>query len=186
MHFEGTRECRGSPKEQKLCSRRGRVADSTGIAPRRGLAPPRIKTFVRDAVVSRTLLSRNLIPNIFREQLRVADLFRDKNEEIHKSIFTLLKSPTKVMGFYSLHCTSIAWLKAMNTRRNNARRDVCQAIKEKIKSAIEKSSRLVAEQFRNAVPYHPNLQDLKDAEGKRKKAIQMTKGRIAEWISDPD
>ncbi len=66
-----------------------------GIAARRGLAPPRRKKLVRDAVVSRTLLSRNLIPNIFREQLRVADLFRDENAEIQKSIFTSLKSPTK-------------------------------------------------------------------------------------------
>ena len=30
-----------------------------GIAPRHGLAPPRSKKFVRDAVVLRTLLSRN-------------------------------------------------------------------------------------------------------------------------------
>uniref|UniRef100_M1DJD2 Uncharacterized protein n=1 Tax=Solanum tuberosum TaxID=4113 RepID=M1DJD2_SOLTU len=30
-----------------------------------------------------------------REQLRVADSFRDKNAEISKSIFTSLKSPTK-------------------------------------------------------------------------------------------
>ncbi|WMV50369.1 hypothetical protein MTR67_043754 [Solanum verrucosum] len=48
------------------------------------------------------------------------------------------------------------------------------------------SSRRVGEQFRDAVPYYPKLQDLKDAEGKSKNAIQMTKGQIIEWIGDPD
>uniref|UniRef100_M1DJQ7 Uncharacterized protein n=1 Tax=Solanum tuberosum TaxID=4113 RepID=M1DJQ7_SOLTU len=57
---------------------------------------------------------------------------------------------------------------------------------EKIKSAIERSSRRVTEQFRDAVPYRPKLQNFKDAEGKRKTAIQMTKGWIADWIGDPD
>uniref|UniRef100_M1DRA2 Uncharacterized protein n=1 Tax=Solanum tuberosum TaxID=4113 RepID=M1DRA2_SOLTU len=62
---------------------------------------------------------------------------------------------------------------------------VCQALKEKIKSEIERSSRRITDQFRDAVPYRPKLQDLKDAEGKSKKAIQMTKERIAEWMGDP-
>ncbi|WMV08524.1 hypothetical protein MTR67_001909 [Solanum verrucosum] len=63
---------------------------------------------------------------------------------------------------------------------------VCQALKEKIKSPIDRSSRRVTEQFRDTVPYRPKLQDFKDVEGKSKKAIQMTKGRIAEWIGDLD
>ncbi|WMV29558.1 hypothetical protein MTR67_022943 [Solanum verrucosum] len=33
------------------------------------------------------------------------------------------------------------------------RKEVCQALKEKIKATIEESSRRVAEQFRDAVPY---------------------------------
>uniref|UniRef100_A0A0V0GTM2 Putative ovule protein n=1 Tax=Solanum chacoense TaxID=4108 RepID=A0A0V0GTM2_SOLCH len=66
-----------------------------GIGLRRGLAPPRRKNLVCDVVVSRTLLSQNLIPNIFREQLHILDLFHDENAEIQKSIFTSLKSPTK-------------------------------------------------------------------------------------------
>ncbi|KAG5614615.1 hypothetical protein H5410_014439 [Solanum commersonii] len=59
-----------------------------------------------------------------------------------------------------------------------------QALKEKIKLLIEKSSRQVVEQFRDAMPYRTKLQDLKDAEGKSKKAIQLTNGRITEWIGD--
>uniref|UniRef100_M1DPU1 Uncharacterized protein n=1 Tax=Solanum tuberosum TaxID=4113 RepID=M1DPU1_SOLTU len=47
--------------------------------------------------------------------------------------------------------------------------NVCQALKEIIKSAKERSSRRVAEQFRDVVPYRPKLQNLKDAEGKNKK-----------------
>ncbi|WMV09200.1 hypothetical protein MTR67_002585 [Solanum verrucosum] len=63
---------------------------------------------------------------------------------------------------------------------------VYQALKEKIKSVIESSSPRVAERFRGTVLYCPKLQDLKDAEGKCKKVIQMTNGRISEWIGDPD
>uniref|UniRef100_M1DFZ0 Uncharacterized protein n=1 Tax=Solanum tuberosum TaxID=4113 RepID=M1DFZ0_SOLTU len=74
----------------------------------RALAPPRRKISLRNAVMSRTLLSQNLIPNIFREQLRVADLFRDENAEIQKSIFTSLKSPFKfrplrIQAYFSRH-----------------------------------------------------------------------------------
>lgn len=53
-----------------------------GIGPRRGIASLRSKNLVCDAVVSQTLLSQNLIPNIFREQLCVVDLFCDENAEI--------------------------------------------------------------------------------------------------------
>ncbi|KAG5580076.1 hypothetical protein H5410_050703 [Solanum commersonii] len=53
-----------------------------------------------------------------------------------------------------------------------------QALKEKIKLAKERSSWRVVKLFRDAVLYRPKLQDLLDAEGKSKKAIQMTKGRI--------
>uniref|UniRef100_M1DTJ2 Polyprotein n=1 Tax=Solanum tuberosum TaxID=4113 RepID=M1DTJ2_SOLTU len=71
---------------------------------------------------SRTLLSRNLIPNIFREQLCVADLFRDENAQIQKSIFTSLKSPNKskpdVPPFlYSLSLFSRTLLKKIGASR---------------------------------------------------------------------
>ncbi|WMV54947.1 hypothetical protein MTR67_048332 [Solanum verrucosum] len=46
---------------------------------------------------------------------------------------------------------------------------VCQALKEKIKSVIKRSSRRVVEQFRDVVPYRPKLQNLKDTEGKNKR-----------------
>uniref|UniRef100_M1DCM7 Uncharacterized protein n=1 Tax=Solanum tuberosum TaxID=4113 RepID=M1DCM7_SOLTU len=47
---------------------------------------------------------------------------------------------------------------------------VCQALKEKIKSAIEKGSRCVVEWFRDAVLDHPKLQNLRmlKAKGKRR------------------
>ncbi|KAG5595451.1 hypothetical protein H5410_036683 [Solanum commersonii] len=38
---------------------------------------------------------------------------------------------------------------------------VCQALKEKIKSVIEKSSRRITKRFREVVQYHPKLQSLK-------------------------
>ncbi|WMV33111.1 hypothetical protein MTR67_026496 [Solanum verrucosum] len=41
------------------------------------------------------------------------------------------------------------------------RKEVCQALKEKIKSARERSSRRVAEQFRDAVLDRPKLQNLR-------------------------
>uniref|UniRef100_M1DKH4 Uncharacterized protein n=1 Tax=Solanum tuberosum TaxID=4113 RepID=M1DKH4_SOLTU len=66
---------------------------------RRGLAPPMRKMLFHDAVVLQTLLSRNLIPNIFKEQLRVADLLRDENAEIQKSIFISVKSPTNYVMY---------------------------------------------------------------------------------------
>ncbi|WMV25120.1 hypothetical protein MTR67_018505 [Solanum verrucosum] len=46
---------------------------------------------------------------------------------------------------------------------------VCQALKEKIKSTIERSSRRVAEQFRYAVLDRPKLQNLKMLKAKEKK-----------------
>ncbi|KAG5632753.1 hypothetical protein H5410_004470 [Solanum commersonii] len=59
---------------------------------------------------------------------------------------------------------------------------VCQALKEKIKSAIEREV--------GKSPNNSAMQSL-IAQSYRtsriiKKAIQMTKGRIAEWIEDPD
>jgi len=35
-----------------------------------------------------------------------------------------------------------------------------------------------------AIP--PKVTELEDAKGQSKKAIELSKGRIAEWISDPD
>uniref|UniRef100_M1DZ98 Uncharacterized protein n=1 Tax=Solanum tuberosum TaxID=4113 RepID=M1DZ98_SOLTU len=63
---------------------------------------------------------------------------------------------------------------------------MCQALKVNIKSVIERSSRRVAEQFRDTMPYCPKLQDLMYAKGKSKNVIQMTKGGITKWIGDPD
>jgi len=63
---------------------------------------------------------------------------------------------------------------------------VCEAMKGKIQSAIERSNRRVNEQFHNAVPYHPKLQKFKDAKGKCKMVIQLTKGWIAKWIGHTD
>uniref|UniRef100_M1DS88 Integrase core domain containing protein n=1 Tax=Solanum tuberosum TaxID=4113 RepID=M1DS88_SOLTU len=48
------------------------------------------------------------------------------------------------------------------------------------------SSRRVAERFRDAVIGSPTVTELEDAEGQRKKAMKLTKGRIAELIVDPD
>uniref|UniRef100_M1DIF5 Uncharacterized protein n=1 Tax=Solanum tuberosum TaxID=4113 RepID=M1DIF5_SOLTU len=45
---------------------------------------------------------------------------------------------------------------------------VCQALKVKLKSAIEMSSRRVAEWFRNAVLDHPKLQNLRMLKAKAK------------------
>uniref|UniRef100_M1DQH2 Uncharacterized protein n=1 Tax=Solanum tuberosum TaxID=4113 RepID=M1DQH2_SOLTU len=45
---------------------------------------------------------------------------------------------------------------------------------------------VVAKQFRDAVPYRPKFQNLKDAEGKSRMVMKVTKGRIADWIGDPD
>uniref|UniRef100_M1DEQ2 Uncharacterized protein n=1 Tax=Solanum tuberosum TaxID=4113 RepID=M1DEQ2_SOLTU len=93
-HPKGTP--RRTPTLAKQVARAACKLHLEGITPRRGLAPPRSKKLVRYTVVSRTLLSRNLIPNIFREQLCVADWFRDENAEIQKSIFTSLKSTTNM------------------------------------------------------------------------------------------
>uniref|UniRef100_M1DXR2 Ulp1 protease family, C-terminal catalytic domain containing protein n=1 Tax=Solanum tuberosum TaxID=4113 RepID=M1DXR2_SOLTU len=93
------RGLRRTPTLAKQAARAACKLHLEGIGPRRGLAPPRSKNLVRNTVVSRTLLSRNLIPNIFREQLRVADLFRDENVEIQKLIFTSLKSPANLEGY---------------------------------------------------------------------------------------
>uniref|UniRef100_M1E046 Uncharacterized protein n=1 Tax=Solanum tuberosum TaxID=4113 RepID=M1E046_SOLTU len=63
---------------------------------------------------------------------------------------------------------------------------VRQALKEKIKSARERSSRPVVERFRNAVIGSPKVTELEDVEGQSKKAMELTKGQIAELIGDPD
>uniref|UniRef100_M1DKA6 Uncharacterized protein n=1 Tax=Solanum tuberosum TaxID=4113 RepID=M1DKA6_SOLTU len=46
---------------------------------------------------------------------------------------------------------------------------VCQALKEKIKLAIERSSRRVGERFRDAMLYRPKLQNLKLLKAKVKR-----------------
>ncbi|WMV13527.1 hypothetical protein MTR67_006912 [Solanum verrucosum] len=46
---------------------------------------------------------------------------------------------------------------------------VCQVLKDKIKSAIERSNRRVIEWFRDAVPYHPKLRNLKMLKAKAKR-----------------
>ncbi|WMV50396.1 hypothetical protein MTR67_043781 [Solanum verrucosum] len=46
---------------------------------------------------------------------------------------------------------------------------VCQALKEKIMSAIERSSRRVAERFRNAVLDRPQLQNFRMLKAKAKR-----------------
>ncbi|WMV13625.1 hypothetical protein MTR67_007010 [Solanum verrucosum] len=63
---------------------------------------------------------------------------------------------------------------------------VCQALKEKIKSTRERSSRCVAEWFHDAVIGSPKVIELEYAEGQIKKAMELTKGRIAELIGDPE
>ncbi|WMV36748.1 hypothetical protein MTR67_030133 [Solanum verrucosum] len=56
------------------------------------------------------------------------------------------------------------------TRQLKERREeVCQDLKEEIKSAIEMGSRVVAERFRDAVPYRPKLQNLKMMKAKAKR-----------------
>uniref|UniRef100_M1AUA2 Uncharacterized protein n=1 Tax=Solanum tuberosum TaxID=4113 RepID=M1AUA2_SOLTU len=50
---------------------------------------------------------------------------------------------------------------------------VCQALKEKIKSAIERGNRRVAERFRDAVPHRPKLQNLKMLKAKAKRSEGM-------------
>ena len=52
-----------------------------GACPRRGLAPPRAKSLVHVADVSRILLPRNLISRNLWEHLRVTDWFPDKISE---------------------------------------------------------------------------------------------------------
>uniref|UniRef100_M1DNW1 Uncharacterized protein n=1 Tax=Solanum tuberosum TaxID=4113 RepID=M1DNW1_SOLTU len=61
-----------------------------------------------------------------------------------------------------------------------------QALKEKIKSARERSSRRFAERFRDAVIGLPKVTELENVEGQTKKAMKLTKGRIAELIGDPN
>uniref|UniRef100_M1DT26 Uncharacterized protein n=1 Tax=Solanum tuberosum TaxID=4113 RepID=M1DT26_SOLTU len=63
---------------------------------------------------------------------------------------------------------------------------VCQTLKEKIKSAMEWSSWRVSKRFRDVVLDRPKVIELEDAEDQGKKAMELTKGRIAEWISNPD
>ncbi|KAG5580867.1 hypothetical protein H5410_051494 [Solanum commersonii] len=53
---------------------------------------------------------------------------------------------------------------------------VCQALKEKIKSAIERSSRQVTKWFRDAVLDHPKLQNLKMLKAKAKGRLNRPKG----------
>ncbi|WMV58078.1 hypothetical protein MTR67_051463 [Solanum verrucosum] len=49
-----------------------------GACPRRGLTPPRAKSLVRVADVSRTLLSQKLISKNLWEHLHIAVLFPDE------------------------------------------------------------------------------------------------------------
>ncbi|KAG5589976.1 hypothetical protein H5410_040490, partial [Solanum commersonii] len=53
---------------------------------------------------------------------------------------------------------------------------MCQALKEKIKSAIKMSSCAIS----------PKVTELEVAEVQSKKTMELTKGQIAEWIGDPD
>ncbi|WMV57667.1 hypothetical protein MTR67_051052 [Solanum verrucosum] len=46
---------------------------------------------------------------------------------------------------------------------------VCEPLKEKFKSAIEKSSQRVTERFRDALPYRPKLHNLKMLKAKAKR-----------------
>uniref|UniRef100_M1DSZ3 Uncharacterized protein n=1 Tax=Solanum tuberosum TaxID=4113 RepID=M1DSZ3_SOLTU len=93
-HLEAT--LRGPEEDPTLAKQAAKAVCKLhleGIGPHRGLAPPRRKNLVRDVVVLRTLMSRNLIPNIFRKQLR------NENAEIQKFIFTSLKSPTNYVMY---------------------------------------------------------------------------------------
>jgi len=60
---------------------------------------------------------------------------------------------------------------------------VCQDLKEKINSAIERSSRRAV--LRCSVGMS-NVTELEDAQGQSKKTMELTKGRIAELIGEPD
>uniref|UniRef100_M1D8H0 Uncharacterized protein n=1 Tax=Solanum tuberosum TaxID=4113 RepID=M1D8H0_SOLTU len=59
----------------------------------------------------------------------------------------------------------------------------CQAIKGKIKSAIEMSTRQMDPR---CSARSPKVTELEDAEGQIKKAMELTKWQIKEWIGDPD
>uniref|UniRef100_M1DYG8 Polyprotein protein n=1 Tax=Solanum tuberosum TaxID=4113 RepID=M1DYG8_SOLTU len=49
-----------------------------------------------------------------------------------------------------------------------------------------KDSRRVAKRFRDAVFRSPKVTKLENAEGQRQMVMELTKGRIAKWIGDPD
>ncbi|KAG5630812.1 hypothetical protein H5410_002529, partial [Solanum commersonii] len=59
----------------------------------------------------------------------------------------------------------------------------CQAIKEKIKWAIERSSRQMVPR---CSARSPKVIELKDAEGQIKMEMELTKWQITEWIGDLD
>uniref|UniRef100_M1DXR1 Uncharacterized protein n=1 Tax=Solanum tuberosum TaxID=4113 RepID=M1DXR1_SOLTU len=63
---------------------------------------------------------------------------------------------------------------------------VCQVLNEKTELARERSSRRIAEWFRDEVLDRPKLQNLRMLKAKAKRAMEMTKGRIAELIGEPD
>uniref|UniRef100_M1DE16 Polyprotein protein n=1 Tax=Solanum tuberosum TaxID=4113 RepID=M1DE16_SOLTU len=63
---------------------------------------------------------------------------------------------------------------------------IYQALKKKIMLVIERSSRRVAERFHDAVIGSRKVTKLEDTEGQSKNVIELTKGRIAELIGDPD
>ncbi|KAG5631538.1 hypothetical protein H5410_003255 [Solanum commersonii] len=56
-----------------------------------------------------------------------------------------------------------------------------QALKDKIKLAIERSSRQVIEQFRDAVPYRLKLQNLKMLKAKRSNIIIQFSSLELSW-----
>ena len=58
----------------------------------------------------------------------------------------------------------------------------CNALNERIKLEIKRSSLRVAKQFREAVLYRPKFLAREDGEGESKTAMKYTKGWIAELI----
>ncbi len=61
---------------------------------------------------------------------------------------------------------------------------MCQDQKEKIMSARERNNQHVAEWFRDALIRLSKVPELEDTEGQSKKAMELTKGWISEWLRD--